>query len=171
MEMEINKIFTMDALEFLAKISDGGMRDAITLLDKCLAYSNDVSLQNVVTAIGTVDYEVFFQLTEQIVNQQPNEMMKMIESLHQQGKDLKLFIRTYTDFVLDVCKYSVMGTLNYTQIPNYYEDKLKGYDVVYYDVCNRLLRMLMHLNSDIKWDSNPKAMIEASLYQICMEND
>lgn len=55
-----------DALEYLAKLADGGMRDSITLLDKCLAYSKDITLENVIAALGTVDYDVMFELTDSL---------------------------------------------------------------------------------------------------------
>ena len=163
--------YEIEALEYISKLCDGGMRDAITLLDKCLAYSTDLTLENVVKAIGTVDFSTFFELTEYLVDKMPKGMIELIERLHSQGKDLKLFVRTYTDFILDICKFDVMGTLEYTQIPNYYEENLAKMDTHYFEVCNRALKMLISLNSTIKWDTNPKAMIEANLYQICMEND
>ena len=157
-----------DALEYIAKIADGGMRDAITLLDKCLAYNTEVSLRNVVTAIGAVDFDKLFELTGYIVDEMPSKMMLMIEGLHSEGKDLKLFIRNYTDFVLDLCKFDVMGTLDFTQIPKYYEENLGHCDANYFVVCAQLLKVLLILNTTIKWDSNPKALIEATLYQICV---
>ena len=126
---------SIDALEYIAKMADGGMRDAITLLDKCLSYSTDLTVENVVQAIGTVDYAVMLDLTDNLVGGQCSEMIQIIESLHGQGKDLKLFVKNYTSFVLDLCKYSVMGTLTYTQIPNHYEDRLKKHSKDYYGYC------------------------------------
>ena len=40
--------YTEDAISYLARISNGGMRDSITLTDKCLAYSKDLTLENVI---------------------------------------------------------------------------------------------------------------------------
>ena len=45
----IEKTYDYDAVEYIAKQAQGGMRDAITTLDKCLQYNNNLSLQNVVT--------------------------------------------------------------------------------------------------------------------------
>jgi DNA polymerase-3 subunit gamma/tau len=160
--------FSYDALEYIAKIADGGMRDAITLLEKCLAFDKDVSLDNVVKTVGTVDFKVFFDLTESIVDEIPKEMLEIIEQVHSQGKDLKLFVRGYLDFVLDLCKFDTMRTLTYTKIPNFYEDGLKKMDNHYFDICFQLLQKLLKLNSDVKWDSNPKALIEANLIDMCM---
>ena len=43
------------------------MRDAITLLDKCLSYSGDITVENVVNALGATDYGVMFELLEYII--------------------------------------------------------------------------------------------------------
>ena len=160
--------YSAEALEYIAKIADGGMRDAITLMDKCLSYSNELTVENVVSAIGTVDYDTMLSLTDSIVLGKPEEMLSTIEKLHNQGKDLKLFIRNYTNFVLDLCKYAVMGTLTYTQLPNYYESELEKHDKDYYNTCEHLLQLLFKLYTDIKWDNSPKAMVEANLYGFCI---
>jgi len=49
--------YDSDALEYIAKIADGGMRDAITLMDKALSYSLDLTLENVVKALGVTNYD------------------------------------------------------------------------------------------------------------------
>ena len=157
-----------DALEYIAKIADGGMRDAITLLDKCLAYSTNLTVANVVTAIGAVDYDEMLHLTDALMYQKTADMIKQIEELHRHGKDLKLFVKNYTVFVLDLCKYYLMGNLELTQIPNYYLDTLATKDDAYFTNCQALLEVLMRLGSDIKWDTSPKAMIEANLYRFCI---
>ena len=49
----------LEALRYISRISSGGMRDAITLLDKCLSLSHDVTLENVLKTIGGEDYSTF----------------------------------------------------------------------------------------------------------------
>lgn len=159
-----------DAIEYIAKIADGGMRDAITLLDKCLAYSTELTIENVVAALGSADYDLMLHFTDSLVAGNAKEMIEQIEQLHNQGKDLRLFTRSYTTFVLDLCKYDVTGSLEYTQLPNYYSEILGAKTVGnYYNVCRDLLKLLLGLTSDVKWDTNPKALIEANLYRFCIE--
>ena len=162
-----------DALEYIAKLADGGMRDAITLLDKCLAYSKDLVIEDVVEAVGAVDFDEMLHLVDALVEnvkESPSTVITVIEDLHRQGKDLKLFVRNFTNFVLDLCKFAVTDTLDFTQIPNYYKDALsvRMKQSLYYSECNELLRTLLKLNSEIKWDTYPKAMIEATLYSFCV---
>ena len=163
--METKGRYKLDALEYISKLSDGGMRDAITLLDKCLAYSSELTVENVITAIGTVDYDAMLNLSDSLIYHDMKNMIKQIEDIHRQGKDLKMFIRSFTTFVLDLCKYYVTATLLFTQIPEYYEKQLDAKEAGYYVSCEELLKVLLKLNADIKWDTNPKTLIEATLYQ------
>ena len=77
----------IDAIDYLAKIADGGMRDAITLLDKCLAYSNDLALENVVKVLGTVDYDKMISICDAIIEDKVQDTISIIENIHSDGKD------------------------------------------------------------------------------------
>lgn len=157
--------FTMDALDFIAKLADGGMRDAITLLDKCLAYSTNLSIENVVKALGTVDYETMFHLTDAVYGKDNAEVLKVIDDVHMSGKDLKQFIKTYTNFILDICKYKILGNFELIEIPSVYKYRLDSYksDSCADDTFSKLLSTLVKLNADIKWETSPKPVIQSTL--------
>jgi DNA polymerase-3 subunit gamma/tau len=154
-----------DALEYIAKIADGGMRDAITLLDKCLAFSTEVTLENVVKAVGATDYDTMIRLTKAILADDEATMFEIIDGVHNAGKDLKLFIRSYLEFILDVCKYDVTKSFELIKIPQYYKADIEKF----LEIGSKLLKCLLRLNNDIKYDANPKFLIEAELYQFNME--
>lgn len=157
-----------DAVDYIAKIADGGMRDAITLLDKCLAYSTDLTTENVVAALGTVNYKIMIDLTSAIIiaNDQA-ETIKIIEEIHRSGKDLKQFVKSYMNFVLDLNKYNCLKSFDYLEIPKIYADEVE-YLSTDNESCEALLDTLIHLNADIKWDTAPKSMIEATLIMECL---
>ena len=156
----------MDALEYIAKLADGGMRDAITMLDKCISYSTDITLENVVKALGTVDYDMMMALTDHIVaNPAPQEAIEIIEAIHADGKDLRQFIKSYLQFLLDLQKYSIGCDWRYISIPKTVEltswlDLLKDED---FDRCMNLLKSIMTLNTTIKYSGAVKYDIEATI--------
>ena len=157
-----NKI--CEALEYIAKIADGGMRDALTLLDKCLAYSDDLTVDNVVKALGTVDYEVMIDLSMAIIEKQTTRVVDIIENLHGQGKDLKQFIKQYIQFILDVTKYHIGCDWRYITMPETYEDKIKKCDGII-----DLLDTMLNLNNEIKYSQSSKYDIEAILLLECVK--
>lgn len=151
-----------DALEYIAKIADGGMRDAITLLDKCLAYNKNLTLENVVAALGTADYDTMFELTDAILGSDPKQVISIIENIYNSGKDIKQWIKQYTQFVLDINKHQIGCDWKYITIPRLanYGSRVEGYD---FDQCTSLLSTLINLNDDIKYSSAPKYDVEATL--------
>lgn len=163
-----------DAIEYIAKIADGGMRDAITLLDKCLAYSTNLTLENVITALGTVDYDVMFRLTDCLINNNSADVIEIIETLHSRGKDLKQFVKSYIQFLLDVNKYGIGCDWRYMQIP-----KLPEYEILVknlccnqeFVICQNLLSTMVKLNAEIKYSSTPKYDIESALLIFNMEEN
>lgn len=150
-------------LSYIARLADGGLRDAITLMDKCLAYSNQLTLENVVKALGTVDYDVMIRLTDALVRE-PSipEVVEIIESIHSEGKDIKQFVRSYLEFLLDVNKQIVGCPWEYLRLPKLdeYEKWIKS---VYTEGVWRLLDTIVRLNYKIKYSQSPKYDVEAEL--------
>ena len=157
------------SVEYIAKIADGGMRDAITLMDKCLAYSKILTLENVVSALGTVDYETMISLSADILVKNSKAVITRVEKLYSSGKDIKQFVKQYLQFLLDIQKFGAGCDWKYLQVPKIedYEDwfeDLKSHD---YDKLESVLKAMIKLNADIKWSSTPKYDLEAVLYMEC----
>lgn len=162
-----------EALEYIAKMSEGGMRDAISLMDKCLAYNHDLTLQNVVNALGAVDYSVMCQLTDAVIEMRGVDVIAIIDSIHSAGKDLKLFIKQYVQFLLDLAKFYVGCDWKYLSIPRLeeYEKWFSSIDDSDFRTCQYLLDKVLKLNADIKWSATPKYDIEAALFMETIEEE
>lgn len=158
---------TKEAIQYIAKIADGGMRDAITLMDKCLAFSNELTLENVVEALGTTDYDTMFRLTDYLLQLNGEESTKLalqlIEDIYNEGKDLKTFVKQYIQFLLDLDKYGIGCDWKYIQIPRLaeYEKWMKECEDSDFSLVEKWLSVFVNLNADIKWSQSVKYDIEA----------
>lgn len=161
-----------EALEYIAKLADGGMRDSITMLDKVLGYSNEVTMENVIQSLGAPDYAKFIDLLHHILYSELKPMIELIEEFHMSGKDLKLTMRNFCDFVLDVCKYMATENLSLTAVPSMFEDQLnKLTSQADYDFFLYVLDEMSKLNSLIKWEPNPKPIIQSTFLLLTKEDD
>ena len=158
-----------DALEYIAKIADGGMRDAITLMDKCLSFSSDLTVENVIKALGVADYNTMFDLNNAFFEKDKPKLIKIVSDVYSSGMDLKLFIKTYFEFLLDLNVYCLTKDLTMTKIPEIWVDEMKSYGSHEWSVSNNLLTYITDLQSSIKWEQNPKAVIIAKF--ILFEED
>lgn len=160
--------YDVKALQYISRLSEGGMRDAITMLDKCLSLSPTLTVETAVKALGTVNYGVHFELLYQLASRGSIKAVEVIETVYNSGKDIKQFIKQFQFFVLDVCKYQMFESFKYIAIPELPEYKTKMEDEDYED-CLKVLDWARQLNADIKWESNAKAMIETSILVFCKE--
>ena len=148
-----------EAIEYIAKMAEGGLRDAITMLDKCLSYSNDLSVENVVKALGAVDYDIMIELTNAILSGENEKMVEIITDINNSGADLKQFIKLYSEFVLDVSIWLMTKSEKLVKVPKMWVEKFNGKDETQ---IKKLLECVVELRSNIKYEHNPKPLIVAT---------
>lgn len=161
----------LEALEYISKVSSGGMRDSITLMDKCLSLSNELTLENVLKTIGSESYETFFGFLDKLSLQQA-DCISYIEEVFNAGKDVKQFMKEFAKFVLDVEKYLIYDKFDYISIPKTQEnidylDAFKDNREGVFDV----VELVVSINNKIKWDSDPKTLIELEILLYCEKED
>ena len=153
-----------EALEYIAKVCNGGMRDAITLLDKCLSLSHDLTLENVLKTIGSEDYSTFIIFLSALEGKVKVTAVRIIENVYNSGKDVKQFMKDFAKFVLEVEKYALYKNFNYISLPNTLENELEQLiDDSLFDIMD----FVVSLNSQIKWENDPKTLIELSILIYC----
>lgn len=154
-----------EAIKYIAKVAEGGMRDAISMLDKCSSLSKELTVESVVNALGISDYNNLYQLLINILDCEIKQSIEIIEQIYRQGKDLKLFIKQFIQFILDVQKYLLYNSYDYIQIPNTIDLKLfKEND---YDRILTVLDNMLELSNAIKYEQNPKVLIESKILMLC----
>ena len=153
-----------EALEYIAKVCNGGMRDAITLLDKCLSLSPDLTLENVLKTIGAEDYSTFIAFLGALEIRRKETAIRIIEDVYNAGKDVKQFLKDFAKFILEVEKYAIYKNFDYISLPNTLEKKLPP---LIDDTLFNVMDFVVSLNSQIKWDSDPKTLIELSILIYC----
>lgn len=164
-----NYTFEEEALYYIARLSEGGMRDSITLMEKCLDFSSNITLESVVETVGTTNLNTMFDLTDAICKMDKKSVIQITESIYSEGIDLKQFIKDYNNFVLDLCKYNITKSFDYLRIPSTYKERLNSYTSDDYQFFITLLNEVINLNSSIKWEALPKPIIQSTFILLCSE--
>lgn len=159
--------YELPALQLITKISKGGMRDSITTMEKCLGFNSNLTLENITKALGVVGYDTMIELLEYIRNRSPQPIMSTIESLYDQGIDLKLFLVNFIEFCLDVVKYKLSNNYELSNLPSGYEERIK-YLPLTKEKLSELVEGLVKLNFAIKYESNPVVFIQAFLFRVAL---
>ena len=162
--------YDIEALEYIAKLADGGMRDAIMKLDTVLGYTNSITLQAVLDCLGITNYQHLLTIVQGIIDKQPDEPIQIIDKIYRDGKDLKLFVKDLNKFVLDLCKLNITRNKELTMIPTdimrqciHIATNTSKYDLV--DILDGVNNLL----DKIKYEQNPKNLIESELIILCLK--
>lgn len=157
-----------EAIQYISKISNGGMRDALAHLDKCASYDTNLSIENVLEALGEYSYESMFKLLNAFIDGSEKDIFEIVNSYYNKGNDLKLFVDKLLSFVLDVNKYAIFKDCSMLKIPVTFEEDLKrtvaidNASAYFMYVADKLL----DLKIAIKNDSDIKSTIEVMFTQI-----
>ena len=95
--------FDEDAVMMIAKMAQGGMRDGITSLDQCLAYSNNITIETVISALDLPNYDDYFELLNAIAKKDNGKIVEMINTVYNSGVN---FVKWFEGFFLIHYKHS-----------------------------------------------------------------
>ena len=86
------------AIRYIAKAADGAMRDALSLLDQCIAFylGQTLTYDKVLEVLGAVDTEVFSSLLDKVLRQDVSGAMTSVEELIADGRELGQFVIDFT---------------------------------------------------------------------------
>lgn len=158
-----------EAVEYIAKLACGHMRDALTMLDKVRLFTdNGIEEEDVISALGINNYYVLGNLFDMVMQCSEAGIFKVIEDCYNDGKDLKELIDDEIRFVLDYMKWYVTKTLDYCYCPSYVEEWFKNYKVRE-DKAQSYLNCLLRVKNAIKYEDNAKDVIESWLVLECEE--
>ena len=113
--LESEKIeYNEEALQLIATLSDGGMRDALSILEQCLAYSTTLSIEKINEIYGIVSSKEKIQYLKYLLNKDVASVLKSIENMFQSGIDIKRLTTDLIDILKDIVIYK--NTNNYDSL-------------------------------------------------------
>lgn len=95
--------YEIEAIEYIAKLADGALRDALSILDRCLSEKDEVlKLAKVEEIIGATSKEILKKLVDAILNKNSLQVLNTIDIVVKKGKDLRQLVYSLTEEFLDI---------------------------------------------------------------------
>lgn len=139
------------AVNYVAKLAQGGMRDALTLLDKALAYSPNITSDSIAVALNIPKYDEYFELLNAYVRKDNAVISTIVDRVYNSGVNFIRWFEGWHAFVINIVKFIFLRDINKTMIPVQYETQISKYTDAHAMVClklaNRLVTMLHELKS------------------------
>ena len=157
-----NIIIEDDALFEIARLADGGMRDAINMLDQLIAYSNsNITLNDIYKVNGSVSYDDLSELLKSIITSDKIKVIEFIDRFDEDGKEINKFVEELIIFLKDVILYKNTNLLSTIESKNMNIKKISElYDSkVLYD----LIETLNNVQNMIRMSTNGSILFMTSL--------
>lgn len=145
-----NITYDKDALLFIAKSANGGMRDAITLLDKALSFDNSITIASLEKSLGLPSYNDYFELLNAVAKKDNGKIVQIINSVYNSGVNFVKWFEGFFSFVTNIVKFIYLQDINQTMIPSTYQDKIAGYGPAHSALCLKLSNKLVKMNQELK---------------------
>ena len=164
MNEEFNNIpYEEEALDRIAILADGHVRDAIKLLDKCLSASDSLNLEDVETMLGLIKVNSMVNLNNAIIARDLSTCLNELEKIKSYTSDLDKVYDAFLDFSINCAIYANLKDFN--KAPNMIKgilDSIKVDKEVNKILVNRLITLKKYLNS-----SNAEAFLKTILLEMC----
>ncbi|MGN7471395.1 DNA polymerase III subunit gamma/tau [Brevibacillus sp. SAFN-007a] len=160
------------ALQLVAKMAEGGARDALSLLDQAISYSKDeVRASDIMQITGTVAQSYFSVLARSIAQNDVAQVMEQFDRVMVQGKDPEQFLHDflyyYRDMLLLKTAPQLEEIIERTMIDDQFQEVAKLYSLpalyAAIETCNQAL-------SQLKWSTYARVLVELTLVKLCQPN-
>ena len=159
-----------DGLRLIARAADGGMRDALSLADQCLSFcGNHVTKQDVLDTLGSVGQETLMEMAKAVFQQDAAKCLAVLNNVIREGRDIAVFTSDLNSFFRSLLLAKTCG--NCSDILDVTEDQmdqlLKIAEKVSESQILYALEKLIEAQTNLRYFSAPRILIEAALVRVC----
>lgn len=164
------KKLTEDALDYVASLSEGSMRDALSLLEQVISASrkDETNLDDILDILGNVSYDTYSKFTLALNDKNIKEAIEVINEVHDEGKDMNSFINLYSTYLRNLVLISSNADSSMLDMSLENIEKLK--EVASKVPVDKLVSLLEHyvrVQKEIKYDPLPKLKVEVETIRLC----
>lgn len=161
---------TDDAKKVIAGLSEGAMRDALSILERCMQEEGKITDEVVKELVGIPKTESVNKITKNILEKNTDEALKTINEIVEEGKDITNFLWEIIKYVKDIliCKTNTPLEI-YNQAEK--EEIKKLADATSKERLISIIYELSNLQNDIKWSSQKLIMFQVEIIKLCNQEE
>ncbi len=162
---------------YVAKAADGSMRDALSLMDQCIAFylGQKLTYEKVLEVLGAVDVEVFNSLMRHVAAGDTMKALEVIDDVVWQGRELSQFVTDFTWYMRNLMLIKVSGGGNdQIDLSEETQESMKQVDLVDLNSLMRYIRVFSELSGQIRYATQKRVSLELAVIKLTtpqMEQD
>ena len=166
------------AVRYIAKVADGSMRDALSLLDQCIAFhlGKELTYDMTLDVLGAVDTEVFSRLLRFVMDRNVLGCIELLEEIVMQGRELVQFVTDFTWYLRNLMLVQTADNLE--DVIDMSTDNLANLkeeaSMLSMDQIIRYIHIFSELSGQIRYAAQKRILVEIALIKLCkpeMETD
>ncbi len=158
-----------EALEIISIQADGGMRDALSLLDQCLAFAKDtLNADEVKKVLGLVGHDWIWNITDALINKDSSGILNNLNEVIAQGKEIKQLLNEFILHFRSLMIYKAAGKM--LDLDMYFEDEkiLKRQSKKFsHEQLVQIIQKTHEALSELKWSVEPRITVEVLFLKLC----
>ena len=163
-----------DGLRIIARAADGGMRDALSLLDQCLSFcGGKVTAKDVQSVLGIMDEDFLFDMTDKLLGSDARGALTSLDEVVRQGRDMAVFAGELAGHLRAILLAKACGDC--ADLLACTEDRMARYEKQASKHANaRILyamEQLMKVQGDMRYFPSPRMLLETVLVRIAQPVD
>ena len=163
--------FEEKALRFIAKTADGALRDAHSILDRCLAFylGEELTLDKVLRLLGAVDSGVYEKITAHLLKKEIMALLTETDEMLMQGRDLQQLVLGEINYLRDLLIVKTMPQPE--KLLDLAEENLLALraaaELCTEDFLMYIIKSLSQLEADMRYESNKRILLELEWIKLC----
>lgn len=158
-----------EALAMIAIQADGGMRDALSILDQCAALAEGaITAERVRQILGLVGHDWIYKMTKALAARNVQEALQILAELLRDGKDLKQVLSELSLHLRSLMIFQAAGTVEAMDLYAEPQDVLQEQAKLFApEVLPRMIARLHEAMTEMKWSPQPRITVEVALMELC----
>lgn len=160
-----NREYEEEAVRYISRLADGGMRDALSIVDRCLDEGEVLKLENIESLAGSINNEVLKNILLSIITYKPYNVLKLADNLIQSGKNIRqINYEIINEFMNLMIKITTQNEVGHSVFKDEEINDIQRYLVE--DRLNYIITKLNILDNDIRMSSNPQVIFKSRLIEL-----
>ena len=162
---------TNEALELIAILAEGALRDALSILERCMQENTQKIDEDIVKdLVGIPKLTYIYEITKSIIEKNVENAIQNTNKVLEEGKDVNALLLEIIKFIKDVLILKISSKIDiYSQEEQEYMKSIS--EEISKEQLMHLIYELSELQNDLKWSTQKTILLEAGIIKLCSENN
>ncbi|MBO7630811.1 MAG: DNA polymerase III subunit gamma/tau, partial [Lachnospiraceae bacterium] len=159
------------AMHYLAKVADGSMRDALSLLERCVAfyYKQELTYDRVLAILGTVDIEVFGRMLRFVRDGKVTDCINLLDEMVTSGRELSRFVVDFTWYMRNLLLAAGGEDLSEVLEVSGEQMEMLAHEAKVFDADSlmRYISVCCELSNRLRYATQKRVIVEMEFIRLC----